>query len=59
MIYVKSISETPFLIYNDNRYYKGGFPMAKKMCSVCGKRAEGLGTYPTQFKDLYMCSDCY
>ena len=33
--------------------------MAKKMCSVCGKRAEGLGTYPTQFKDIYMCTDCY
>ena len=29
------------------------------MCSVCGKRAEGLGTYPTQFKDIYMCTDCY
>ena len=31
----------------------------KKICDVCGKRAEGLGTCPTQFHDIIMCSSCY
>lgn len=31
----------------------------KKKCDVCGKKAEGLGTVPTQFKDVVLCSSCY
>lgn len=30
-----------------------------KKCSACGKRAEGLGTYPTELKDAVLCSTCY
>ena len=36
---------------------KGDEHMRK--CDVCGKRAEGLGTYPTQINDCVLCSDCY
>lgn len=30
-----------------------------RKCNVCGKRAEGLGTYPTEFGSIVMCSNCY
>lgn len=30
-----------------------------KKCDVCGKRAEGLGTYPTQIQGSVLCSNCY
>lgn len=30
-----------------------------KKCDLCGKRAEGLGTYPTKFQEVVLCSDCY
>lgn len=30
-----------------------------KKCDACKKRAEGLGTYPTEFKKIVLCSDCY
>lgn len=30
-----------------------------KKCDVCGKRAEGLGTYATQLYDVVLCSNCY
>lgn len=30
-----------------------------KKCDVCGKRAEGLGTYPTQIQEVVLCSNCY
>lgn len=31
----------------------------KKICDVCGKKAEGLGTCATQFNDVVLCSNCY
>lgn len=31
----------------------------KKICDVCGKKAEGLGTCPTQFNEVILCSNCY
>lgn len=30
-----------------------------KKCDVCGKRAEGLGTYPTKIGSIVLCSTCY
>ena len=31
----------------------------KKICDVCGKKAEGLGTCATPFRDVILCSNCY
>lgn len=30
-----------------------------KKCNACKKRAEGLGTYPTELNGIILCSDCY
>lgn len=30
-----------------------------KRCDACGKRAEGLGTCPTEFNKIVLCSSCY
>lgn len=30
-----------------------------KRCDACGKRAEGLGTIPTEFNGIVLCSTCY
>ena len=30
-----------------------------KRCDVCGKRADGLGTYPTSYGSIVLCSNCY
>lgn len=30
-----------------------------KKCEVCGKRAEGLGTYPVEFQGVILCANCY
>ena len=31
----------------------------KKICDACGKKAEGLGTCATSFKDIILCSNRY
>ena len=30
-----------------------------KKCDQCGNRAQGLGTYATQFQDITLCAECY
>lgn len=31
----------------------------KKICDVCGRKADGLGTCATPFKSIILCSNCY